>query len=438
MINLKRLGFLTLFILFLSYGGPAEGKVYIDIDSPTFQKFPIAVADFQPLRPGAERGDLPVWFADTLSRDLLITGYFNVIDRKAFLEDTSRAGITGEGTRFADWTAIGAEYLIKGGFLAEGRQFTTEFRLFDVVKGELIVGKRYVGTPDDKNRMVVQFANEVLQALTGEAGLFDTAIAFIKKNGNTSDLYTISFDGSDLRRITNYNSLTMSPRWSPDGRRLAFTCYKDGNPDVYLRDLKAGSTEKIVSYRGLNLPGSWSRDSSRLLVTVSRDGNQEIYDMTVGTKLLQRLTREFSIDVSPVRSPDEKQIAFVSNRHGTPQIYLMDADGGNVRRLTLDGNYNTSPAWSPKGKKIAYEGSVNGRFQIFVINEEGGTPQQLTFGGSDHESPTWSPDGRYLAYSVRGYGRGRIEIMNANGQNPRVLHEGNDGCQSPFWSPHLR
>ena len=438
MQNLKRFVALTMFILFLMYRGPAYGKVYIDIDSPSFQKFPIAIADFKPLRSGAETGDLPVWFADTLSRSLLITGYFNVIDRKAFLEDTSRAGITGETTRFADWSAIGAEFLIKGGFQTDGRQLTTEFRLFDILKGELIVGKRYVGTTDDKNRMVLQFANEVLQALTGEAGLFDTWIAFIKKSGNTSDLYTINFDGSDLRRITNYNSLTMSPRWSPDGRRLAFTCYKDGNPDVYLRDIKAGSTEKIVSYRGLNLPGSWSRDSSRLLVTVSRDGNQEIYDMTVASRLLQRLTREFSIDVSPVRSPDEKQIAFVSNRHGTPQIYIMDADGSNVRRLTLDGNYNTSPAWSPKGKKIAYEGSVNGRFQIFVINEEGGTPQQLTFGGSDHESPTWSPDGRYLAYSVRGYGRGRIEIMNANGQNPRVLHEGNDGCQSPFWSPHLR
>jgi TolB protein len=439
MKNQKRLAiFLLLLIISLLYRSPAEGKVYLDIDSPSFQKFSIAIADFKPLQPGAGTGDLPVWFADTLSRDLFITGYFTVIDRRAFLEDTNRAGITGEGTRFADWTTIGAEYLIKGGFQTDGRQFITEFRLFDAVKGELIVGKRYVGTPDDKNRMVIQFANEVLQALTGEPGLFDTRIAFMKKSGDTSDLYTINFDGSDLRRITNFGSLTISPRWSPDGRWLAFTCYKEGNPDIYLRDLRGGGTEKVVSYRGLNLPGSWSRDSSRLLVTLSRDGNQEIYDMTVGSRLLQRLTREFSIDVSPVRSPDETRIAFVSNRHGAPQIYIMDADGGNVRRLTLEGNYNTSPAWSPKGKKIAYEGSVEGRFQIFVINEEGGTPQQLTFGGSDHESPSWSPDGRYLAYSVRGYGKSRIEIMNANGQNPRLLHEGNDGCQSPFWSSHLR
>ena len=267
MHNRKRFVVLTLLILFLLSRPPAYGKVYIDIDSPAFQKFSIAIADFQPLRPGAEKGDLPVWFADTLSRDLLITGYFSVIDRKAFLEDPSKAGITGEGTRFADWMAIGAEYLIKGGFQAEGKQLTTEFRLFDVVKGELIVGKRYNGTPDDKNRMVVQFANEVIQALTGEAGLFDTWIAFVKKSGNTADLYTINFDGSDLRRITNYGSLALSPRWSPDGRRLALTCFKDGNPDIYLRDLRGGAPKRSFPMRysicpapgPATAPGSWSR-----------------------------------------------------------------------------------------------------------------------------------------------------------------------------------
>lgn len=438
MEKLKHLAILSLFLVCLFHNGPAYGKVYIDIDSPAFQKFPIAIADFKPLQSDVEKSDLPVWFADALSRDLLLTGYFNVIDRRAFLEDPSQAGITEEGTRFGDWATIGAEYLVKGGYQVDDRELITECRLFDVTKGELVVGKKYIGKPDDKSRIVRQFVNEILLALTGETGLFDTRIAFVKKSPSAAELHTINFDGSDLRRITHYNSLTLSPRWSPDGRRLAFTSFKDGNPDIYLQDLESGKTEKLVSYPGLNLPGSWSRDGARLLVTLSREGSPGIYDMNVGNRLLQRLTRESSINVSPVRSPDEKRIAFVSNRNGSPQIYIMDADGGNVGRLTMEGNYNTSPTWSPKGKKIAYEGSVNGKFQIFVIDEEGGAPRQMTFAGGDHESPSWSPDGRYLVYSVRGFGRGRIEIMNAGGRNSRVLHEGNDACQSPFWSPHLR
>jgi TolB protein len=436
-MTMKRGFILAAFWLLLWLPLPAQGKVYIDIDSPAFQRFPIAVTDFRPLRAGLPQGEWPVWFAETLSRQLSITGYFSLIDKRAFLEDPNASGITAEGTRFSDWTTIGAEYLIKGGFLVEGKELTSEFRLFDVVRGEMVVGKRYYGTPDDKDRMVRQFAGEVLLALTGEAGLFDTRIAFVKKGGQGADLYTIHFDGTDLKRITQYGSLTLAPRWSPDGQRLAFTSYREGNPDLYLRHLATGKTERLVSYPGLNLPGSWSQDSKQLLVTLSRDGNQEIYDMNVETRVLQRLTREFSIDVSPVRSPDGKRIAFVSNRGGSPQIYLMGADGTNVHRLTLEGNYNTSPAWSPKGKKIAYEGMINGRFQLFLIDEEGGSPQQLTFEWGDHESPSWSPDGRYLVYSVRGYGRGRIEIINAYGQNPRILYEGNDGCLSPVWSPRL-
>jgi TolB protein len=438
MRKLKHLATLSLFLVCLFRGGPANGKVYIDIDSPAFQKLPIAIADFKPLRFAHGKSDLSGWFADALSRDLLLTGYFNVIDRRAFLEDPGQAGITEEVTRFEDWSSIGAEYLVKGGYQMDDRELVAELRLFDVTKGALVVGKKYIGKPDDGSRIVRQFANEILLALTGEAGVFDTRIAFVKKGPSASELYTINFDGSDLRRITHYNSLTLSPRWSPDGRRLAFTSFKDGNPDIYLQDLEGGKSEKLVSYPGLNLPGSWSRDGAKLLVTLSREGSPGIYEMNVGTRMLQRLTRESTINVSPVRSPDEKSIAFVSNRNGSPQIYIMDAEGGNVRRLTMEGNYNTSPAWSPKGKKIAYEGSVNGQFQIFVIDEEGGLPIQMTFERGDHESPSWSPDGRYLVYSVRGGGRNRIEIINAGGRNSRVLQEGSDACQSPFWSPRLR
>ena len=438
MKNTKYLAILSVFLLCLLHSGPASAKVYIDIDSPAFQKLPIAIADFKPLRPFVGKSDLPVWFADTLSRDLLLTGYFNVIDRRAFLEDPGQAGITEEGTRFGDWSTIGAEYLVKGGYQMDDRELVMELRLFDVTKGALLVGKRYSGRPDDRGRIIRQFANEILVALTGEAGVFDTRIAFIKKGTSATELYTINFDGSDLRRITHHNSLTLSPRWSPDGRRLAYTSFKDGNPDIYLQELDSGKTEKIVSYPGLNLPGSWSRDGAMLLVTLSREGSPGIYDMNVGSRILQRLTRESTINVSPVRSPDEKRIAFVSNRNGSPQIYVMDADGGNVRRLTMEGNYNTSPAWSPKAKKIAYEGSVNGQFQIFVIDEEGGAPRQMTFDRGDHESPSWSPDGRYLVHSVRGGGRNRIAIMNAGGGSSIVLQEGGDSFQSPFWSPRLR
>ena len=415
-----------------------SGKVYIDIDSPAFQKFPMAIVDFRNISQQGYQGELSGWFSDTLAKYLEMTGFFNIISKKAFLEDQKQAGLTVESIRFADWAVIGAEYLVKGAFQSNGKDITAEFHLFDVIKGEVITAKQYTGKIEDKNEMVRKFAGEIISALTGDEGVFGTKIAFVLKKGQNSDIYTINFDGTDFSRVTNFQSLTLSPRWSPDGKYISFTSYRNGNPDLYVKALNGTKVEKIANFDGINLAGSWSRDGRKLLLTLSKDGNEEIYAMDLSSRNLERLTHNFAIDVSPAWSPDNKKIAFVSNRSGSPQIFTMDTDGGDVKRLTYDGSYNTSPSWSPRGNRIAYEGLINGRFQIFSANEDGSNPLQLTSDNVDHESPSWSPDGRYLVFSTRGNGKHRICVMNANGLNVRVLYESVSGCMSPYWSPKIK
>lgn len=427
-------------ILFIIAGvsHTASGKVYIDIDSPAFLKFPIAIADFKNLSGKEDGENLSVWFSDSLAKNLEITGFFRMISKEAFLEDSNRSGITLDSIRYSDWVSIGAETLIKGGFQRNGEELSVEFRLFDVIQGKLIVGKKYWGRIDDKKAMVSRFASEVLLALTGERGVFDTKIAFVWKKGKPSEIYTINFDGSGLTRLTGFESITLSPQWSPDGKAVSFTSYRKGNPDLYIMDVASGAVKRISSFKGLNLSAPWSPDGGKILLTLSKDGNEEIYvlEREEGGKLT-RLSNNFAIDVSPTWSPDGKKIAFVSNRSGSPQIYLMDADGSNARRLTYKGNYNTSPAWSPKGNRIAYEGMVNGYFQIFSIDEDGGNLFQITFDEGGSESPTWSPDGRYLAFSFKKRGKAGICVINSNGSNMRILHEGNSICNCPSWSSRL-
>jgi TolB protein len=428
-------------LILLLFGGQdayAAGKVYIDIDSPAFQRFPVAVLDFQELGGNAPKEDLSAWFSETLSRYLDMTGYIRLIPRKAFLEDQRQFSYRGGRVSFPDWTIIGAEYLIKGGFSQTGRDVAVEFRLYDVVKGERILEKRYAGRLEERKQLVRGMARDITQALTGDGSVFDTRIAFVVKQGQLSDIYTINFDGSDLTKVTNYRSVSLSPRWSPDGRTIGFVSYKDGNQDLYFRRMEDYSTRKISDFRGLNLLGGWSPDGRKLLLTLSKDGNEEIYQRDLDSGQLKRLTREFSIDVSPAWSPDGRRIAFVSNRSGSPQIFVMDSDGGQVKRLTFEGGYNTSPAWSPKGSLIAYEGRKDGRFRIFSISENGSSPVQIGPQTGDNESPSWSPDGRYLAFSQRGRGAGKIYVMNANGTNIRVLYENPFGCMSPSWSPVLK
>lgn len=429
--------FVGLFLA-LCQSNNALGRVYIDINSPAFQKFPIAITDFNKLSSVGHTEDLSVWFSDKLVYYLGITGFFNIIDKKAFLDDQKQSGLTTESIRFADWTVIGAEYLVKGSFQYNGRELVADFYLYDVIKGEAVTAKRYAGKITDRNEMVRKFAGEILFALTGDGGVFDTKLAFVLKKGQTSDVYTINFDGTELSRVTNNKALTLSPRWSPDGRYISFTSYKDRNPDLYITAVGSLTAKKISGYDGINLAGSWSKDGRNLLVTLSKDGNQNIYVMNLGAGNLKRLTNNFAIDVSPSWSPDNQKIAFVSNRDGSPQIYTMNTDGTGVRRLTYDGKYNTSPSWSPTGKRIAYEGLAGGRFQIFLKDEDGSAPAQLTFDNEDHESPSWSPDGRYLVFSSRGKGKNRVYIMNATGQNKRIVYESASGCLTPSWSPRLK
>jgi len=433
--------FLWLLLLLFFTGGQGmcfAQKVYLDIDSPAFQRFSVAVVDFEDLGSDAAKDGLSTWFSDALSRYLDMTGYIRMISRGAFLEDPKQFHYRGGKVSFPDWTVIGAEYLVKGGFSRKGQNIDAEFRLYDAVRGERILEKRYSGRTEEQQELVRRMARDITQALTGAGGIFDTKIAFVAKQGRSSEIYTINFDGSGLTKVTNFGSTTLSPRWSPDGGTIAFISLKDGNADLYFRRLKDYSTRKVSEFRGLNLLGGWSPDGQKLLLTLSKDGNEEIYQLDLAGGQLKRLTHDFAIDVSPAWSPDGSRIAFVSNRSGSPQIFIMDSDGARVRRLTFEGSYNTSPAWSPNGSRIAFEGLKNGRFKIFSISEDGGSLTQISPDTGDNESPSWSPDGRHVVFSQRGNGAGKIVVMNANGTNIRVLYENSFGCISPAWSPRLK
>ena len=432
----KRLSAMVFLIVVFVTTSPAvdAAKIYIDIDSPAFRQFPLAVTDFAlPAETGPRAFDLNRLVPDQIRAYLALTGLFNILDQKSYLD--AGPSQNPEQVRFADWTAVGADYLLAGSMQFEATDILSTIRLYDVVSGRTILSKAYRASATDIRRAARLIADDVVHALTGEKGDFDTRIAFVTKKEGLSDIYATGYDGADLNRLTNHHSLVATPRWSPDGRFLAFTSYKSGRPAVYLKELKTGAERKVASHEGLNLCGGFSPDSRKLLLTLSRDSNEEIYSLDIETLKLTRLTYNYAIDVSPAWSPCGRKIAFVSNRSGTPQIFVMDADGNNVRRLTYEGNYNTSPAWSPTVEKIAFEGLIDRRFQIFTVDENGDNLTQLTFEEANSESPSWSPSGRHIAFSSRKGPKSRISVVNTNGMNFRILREGHSSLTMPAWSP---
>ena len=432
----------NLFIFFVVLGlgalhQPAMAKVYIDIDAPNFQQFPIAVRDFNTINPQPDKtSDVSVMLADNIRNYLNMSGIFNILDKKSFLNGVEPG--SPETIRFADWSVIGADFLLSGDMTVNQKEALVESRLYDVSRGQMLMLKKYSGKTDDLPTLARTVAADVLLTLTGDEGDFNTLIAFVIKKKSTSDIYTMNYDASGMKIMTNHQSIVAAPRWSPDGQYLAFTSYKGGRPEVHLRHLKTGKEKKVAAFSGLNLCGSFSPDSKKLLLTLSKDDNEEIYVLELETMTLKRLTRNFSIDVSPAWSPDGKKIAFVSNRSGSPQIFVMDEDGNNVKRITYEGNYNTSPSWSPRGGRIAYEGLINRNYQIFSVDEEGNNLIQMTFDNADNEYPSWSPSGRQIVFCSQEKEKYRISIMNSNGLNTRVLKESTDPLVMPAWSPRFK
>ncbi len=434
---------LCLLVVFLLVGAlvgksPAAYD-YINISDPFQKKIPIAVPVPASLSTDQETARIAVEAAEILGRSLDFTGYFTMIDKRAFLDAPGKQGITGSEINFKNWRDIGSELLVTGGVRLEGRVLQMEFRLFDPFRQELLFGKRYTGEVSDLRKMVLRFCDEMIQRLTGDFGVFNTKIVFVSETDKNKALYVCDFDGGNLRKLTDGNQIVLSPSWSPDGRRLAYTSYKNDKPDIYIRTVNTGDEKLLADYEGLNITPAWMPpDGSRIAATLSFEGDEEIYLLTDSGKVDKRLTRSWGVDVSPAFSPDGKKMAFVSGRAGSPQIYVMDLATGRASRLTFEGRYNTQPDWSPKGDRIAYSGMSDGSSDIFVINADGSGLRRLTMDSGRNESPGWSPDGNMIVFTSNRKGAADIYVMTSSGADQRRIVDMAGNQSLPDWSPVMK
>jgi TolB protein len=405
----------------------------IYITKPFLRKIPLAVPLFKNVNETTEERQLSETAADFLSDTLEFTGYFKILDRGSFLFDPERSGVTLSTINFQNWTVVGAELLITGFYEVKNDRISVELRFFDTFKARRIIGKKYTGSKTNQRSIILRFCGDVINYLTGNRGIFGSKIAFVSNGTGNKEIYTCAFDGYDPRRLTNNNAITLFPAWSTDGKWMAFTSYKSGNPDLYIRNLNQGQETKI-SKQGINITPAWTPRKFELAATLSFSGDQEIYLLTGSGKIIKRLTKSRGIDVTPTWSPDGKKFAFVSNRSGSAQIYIKDLVSGRVRRLTYEGRKNTQPSWSPRGDKIAYTSEGNGGHDIFVIGTDGLDPVQLTYDSRDNEAASWSPDGSLIAFSSNRDGPSRIYVMTAYGTDQRRLLVLAGEQTNPKWS----
>lgn len=413
-------------------------STYIPVGAAKTKKTIIAFPDVR-IAAGSRTAALAKTLTDTITNDLTFVDLFSFLSSSAFVENSSKAGITAESFKMSDWTSIGAEFLIKSAVSTDTNNVTFEAYLYDTFGAKQILGKRYVAAQSDVKTVAHTFANNLVETLTGLPGIFLTKIAISCDRTHKKEIYVMDFDGTEVKQITHHHSIAFAPAWSPDGTRIAYSLFTKHHRNIKNIDLYefnfADDTIRMLSDRkGINSGAAYSPDGKTIALTMSFLGNPEIFALNLGSRQVTRLTKSFGFDVDPAWSPDGKFMAFVSSRTGMPMVFRMNSDGSSVQRLTFAGRYNATPSWSATNNKIAFAGWIDQHFDIFLMNPDGTNIERLTKDQGNNEDPHVSPDGNFVVFSSNRTGQQNIYVMNVDGTFVKRITYGMGNCVTPKWS----
>jgi TolB protein len=341
---------------------------------------------------------------------------------------------------FGYWRGATAQALVQGFVRANGDgNLTVGCYLYDVALGSELAREGFVVRPADWRRAAHKCSDAIYTRLTGEGPYFDSRVIYVSetgpKNRRIKRLAIMDQDGANHRFLTNGQSIVLTPRFSPDERRIAYMSYQNDKPSLYVYDLSNGTQRLLVTNVSLAFAPRFSPDGRWILFTMSVAGNADVYRIAASGGTPQRLTTAPGIDTGGSYSPDGSKIVFESDRSGSQQLYVMNADGSNQQRISFGGGRYATPAWSPRGDLIAFT-RMGGGFRIGVMSPSGGGEKLLTDAWGD-EGPSWSPNGRVLLFSRGAQGpSGKSDIWSVDltGSTSRRIPTQLDGSD-PSWGP---
>jgi dipeptidyl aminopeptidase/acylaminoacyl peptidase len=245
-------------------------------------------------------------------------------------------------------------------------------------------------------------------------------------------------DGSgEPRRLTAGTKRDASPRWSPDGTRIAFASNRDGDTaQLYVIPVDGGEAIKLTSFKESPSEAAWSPDGTRIAfcARVRDDAYDEEDDRKRRPRRFTRLL--FKLDNE----------GWIGDRR--KHVFVVPADGSaEPTQLTTGDFEHGSPAWSPDGTRIAVAAAreddwdLRASSDVYVFPLDGGEPTRLTEGGGASSSPSWSPDGSRIAFQFTPGlfdepHHTQIAVVAAAGGEPRILTDVLDRNCAPY--PSMR
>jgi TolB protein len=426
----------TVFGLLLLAAFQAEAQLEIEITEYAGKQTPVAVVPFgwEGQEPAA-----PFDIAAVIAADLTRSGRFAPIPERDMLQKPT-AGIDLD---FDDWSILAVEAVVIGKLTQTGANaYSVQFQLFDVFKGEQLVGYRMPASRGTMRRVAHRAADMIYEKLTGIPGVFGTKVAYVTAQGRDPNrLYTLvvaDADGANEVTIMESTDPIMSPAWSPDSRRLAYVSFENNISTIYVQTLRTGNRIKVSSRAGINGAPAFSPDGRKLVLTLGGiDGNLDIHVLDLASREVAQLTTNRSIDTEGTWSPDGRSIYFTSDRSGGPQVYRVGVNGGSPERITFEGSYNARPRLSPDGSKLAMVHLDRGNYRIAVLDLDSRDLLVLS-GGRQDESPSFAPNSDSLIYATRQGRNGVLETVSADGLVRQRLASGQGDVREPVWSPFPR
>jgi Tol biopolymer transport system component len=248
------------------------------------------------------------------------------------------------------------------------------------------------------------------------------------------DIYSSNPDGTAVTRHTTHPGIDDEPAVTHDGKRIAFTAWRDGAPMIHILSLD-GSPEMLFPQPNCR-QATWSPDDTRIVFTCgvsAVNATADIFSWDVYTWTNWRLTNNSAQEYNPSLSP-QGELAFVSNRDGRWEIYKKSLDEGTgiAHRLTNTVGGNFKPEWSPNGTRIAFASGRSGNVEVYSMNADGSNQIQRTTNVGSDQMPSWSPNGSQIVFQSYRSGSLSLYVMNADGSAPTRITD--FSARNPFWT----
>jgi len=266
-----------------------------------------------------------------------------------------------------------------------------------------------------------------------------------------SNLWIINFDGTEDRALTTGSYSDSSPRWSPDGTRIAYISDRDGKPQIYVRWMDSGQSAQITNLEDGPSDIAWSPDSK----LISFSSLVEVEPLKIASLPKPPEGAKWA---DPPKTYDRLIYRFNARGYlkpGFEQLFVVASDGGAARQLT-SGNFpyggwefggGGHAVWTPDSKFLIFSANLHPDYQYDPLNDEvcavslaDGQVKQLTNRKGPDNSPAISPDGKTIAYvgfddRYQGHQTTHLYLMNRDGSNPHVASPQLDrDVQNPDWA----